>query len=223
MKPEISQIAVGVPKNVDHQGKPVTTGIFKSAVTAKVDVGLTHLAGDGQADLTVHGGRDKAIYVYPEVHYAYWRQELGVESLQVSQFGENLTVTELSEESVIIGDRYQLGSTTVQVTQPRIPCFKLGIRIGDNNFPARFLASGRLGFYLRVEATGQIQLGDEFILLERGEQGISIHQLWKATFEPEKDFEIIERALASLPHLDAGWQRRLQQILKNNGLAAPPK
>jgi MOSC domain-containing protein YiiM len=201
-----------MPADVCFKGKNHTTGIFKRPVDGKVAVNLLHLNGDGQADLKVHGGRDKAVYVYPACHYETWERELGVESLEAAQFGENLTVGGLTEKRVTIGDRYRVGSAVVTVTQPRIPCFKLGIRMNDASFPNRFLASGRLGFYMRVLETGELQTGDTFELLDRPEHGISVHDLWQIVFVDGGSSEAAQIALEMLPHIDEGWQKRLRRI-----------
>ena len=204
----IVRVCVGRPAAVGCNGKIVTTGIFKSPVDGSVAVKRLNLAGDGQADLTVHGGRNKAIYVYPHDHYQYWADELGVEAVEDAQFGENLTVSGWSEDEVVIGDRYRIGTAIVTVTQPRLPCFKLGIRVGDAGFPKRFLDSGRLGMYLRVEKEGAPQCGDTFELLERPTHGISLHVLWRIVFCEDGYANL---ALEQLPHLDAGWLRRLRR------------
>jgi MOSC domain-containing protein YiiM len=203
----IAQVCVGGPTAIDVNGKTVLTGIFKSPVEGSVEVKLFNLAGDGQADLTVHGGRDKAIYAYSQEHYGHWTKELGVDTLEDAQFGENLTVAGLSENEVVIGDSYKVGTAIVTVTQPRLPCFKLGIRIGDKSFPRRFLDSGRLGMYLRVVEEGALQCGDTFDLIDRPAHGITLHDLWRTIFHDDGDAKL---ALEQLPHLDAGWLRRLR-------------
>lgn len=209
----IIEVCAGMPKTVYSGPKPVSTGIFKKPVQGKVYAGFEHLSGDGQADLTVHGGRDKALYAYPQEHYPVWATELGVTRLESSQFGENLTVSGMLESTVMPGDRYRLGNVLAIVTQPRLPCFKLGLRMGDDTFPNRFLASGRLGFYLRVEQPGSLQAGDPVELLERATHGISITSLWHNVFGAERNPADAQRALDNLPFLDAGWQRRLRQIV----------
>jgi MOSC domain-containing protein YiiM len=203
----IAQVCVGGPTAIDANGKTVLTGIFNSPVEGSVEVKLFNLAGDGQADRTVHGGRDKAIYAYSQEHYVYWAKELGVDTLEDAQFGENLTVAGLSENEVVIGDSYKVGTAIVTVTQPRLPCFKLGIRIGDTSFPRRFLDSGRLGMYLRVVEEGALQCGDAFDLIDRPAHGITLHDLWRTIFHDDGDAKL---ALEQLPHLDAGWLRRLR-------------
>ena len=212
MSGRVLQISVGMPAPVCFNDRQVTTAIYKRPVDGAVAVDELQLAGDGQADLSVHGGRDKAVYAYPACHYETWEQELGVEALDAAQFGENLTVAGVSEETVLIGNRYRIGSAKFVVTQPRLPCFKLGIRMQDETFPARFLQSGRLGFYLRVEQTGILTAGDVLQLLETPEHGISVHDLWRAVFSAEKNPQTAIRALDELPYLDDGWQRRLRRI-----------
>ncbi len=128
--------------------------------------------------------------------------------MEDAQFGENLTVSGWSESEILIGDRYKIGSAVVTVTQPRLPCFKLGIRLNDAGFPKRFLDSGRLGMYLRVEEEGVLQCGDTLELIDRPTHGISLHDLWQTIFHDNGDAEL---AMKQLPHLDEGWQRRLRQ------------
>lgn len=210
---KIVRVCVGRPGEVSFGGKVITTGIFKSALDGSVAVKRSNLAGDGQADLTVHGGRNKAIYAYPHDHYRYWADELAVNALEDAQFGENLTVSGWSESEVVIGDRYKIGSAVVTVTQPRLPCFKLGIRLDDAGFPKRFLDSGRLGMYLRVEEEGALQCGDTFELIDRPTHGISLYDLWQTVFRDNGDANL---AMKQLLHLDEGWRRRLRQKIATN-------
>ncbi len=202
-----------MPRSVYSGRKMVSTGIFKKPVHGEVFAGFEHLAGDGQADLTVHGGRDKSLYAYPQEHYPFWAKELGIATLEPSQFGENLTVSGMLEDLIMPGDRYCFGNVIAVVTQPRLPCFKLGIRMGDDTFPNRFLNSGRLGFYLRVEQPGTLQAGDPVELLESAAHGLSISSLWQIVFGAARNPADARRALDNLPFLDAGWQRRLRQII----------
>ena len=211
MTPLISEIAVSAPVTVWHDGKEIRTGIFKSPVAGRVSVTRAGIVGDGQADLTVHGGRDKAVYVYPQCHYPTWASELAAAALEPGQFGENLTVTAVSEATVNVGDRFRFGSVVAVVSQPRLPCFKLGIRMRDNAFPQRFLQSGRLGFYLRIEEEGETEAGDAFALVEPAAHGITVTKLWETVFAPESTSEMAQCCLDLLPYLDAGWQRRLRQ------------
>ena len=206
----IETICVGRPKTVNHNGKAVSTGIFKAPIDRRVAVGLLNIEGDGQADLSVHGGRDKAVYVYASRHYGTWAAELELEVLEPSPFGENLAVSEISDRDVVLGSRYRFGTVTAVVAQPRVPCFKLGIRRRDDTFPNRFLASGRLGFYLRIEETGETGAGDPFELVDRPDHGITVHQLWQTVFGTQKTAATARRCLESLPYLDRGWQWRLR-------------
>ena len=210
MTGNIEQLCIGLPATVSHNGKEVLTGIFKSPVEGRVQVKKDGIIGDGQADLTVHGGRDKAVYVYPQAHYPTWAGELGRAELEPAQFGENLTVSGVAEESVCVGDRYRFGSVVAIVAQPRLPCYKLGIRMRDDEFPARFLQSSRMGFYLRVEEEGETGVGDAFELLDRPGHGISVLNVWEAVYRKDTGPEEAARCLELLPHIDAGWRRRLR-------------
>lgn len=215
MKSVVTGIFVGGATQIAHNGEEVSTGIFKTSTTKNVKVNALGIEGDVQVDLRFHGGPDKALYVYPDAHYRYWQQRLNKSRLEDSQFGENLNVSEFDDAAICIGDRYQLGSTIVEVTQPRIPCFKLGLRLQDESFPANFLEAGRLGFYLRVEQTGEIKLGDSFSLLQRHKSAITVFDLWRATFTVDGDKTIAMSALDSLPYLDKGWRARLTRKLEN--------
>ncbi|MGI9224872.1 MAG: MOSC domain-containing protein [Woeseiaceae bacterium] len=212
MAAEILAVCVSMPRTVSWQGNEVSTGIFKSPVEGRVAVSKMNIDGDGQADLTVHGGRDKAVYVYPAAHYPYWAAELGSDELDTAQFGENLTVTELDERNVCVGDRLRLGSVVAVVAQPRLPCFKLGLRMNDENFPARFVQTGRLGFYLRVQEEGELARGDTVDLIERAAHGITVHDLWQTVYARGEARFTAAECLENMPYLDAGWLRRLRQV-----------
>ena len=147
---QVVSVNVGLPRDVLWKGRTVTTGIFKEPVAGRVQVRKFNLDGDKQADLSVHGGADKAVYLYPVEHYAYWRRELPDMELPWGMFGENLTTEGLLEDGVNIGDRFRVGSAEVVVTQPRMPCQKLAIRFGRSDIIKRFLASGRTGLYVRT-------------------------------------------------------------------------
>ena len=159
---------VGLPRIVEYMGEPLATGIFKSAVEGTVKVGQLNLEGDRQADLRVHGGPKKSVYVYPSEHYAYWRDELPDAELPLGVFGENLTTEGILETDVRAGDRLRIGTAEFEVTIPRYPCFKLGIRFGRKDILRRFMKSGRSGFYLTVLKTGQLAKGDEIIFEPTG-------------------------------------------------------
>ena len=157
---KVLSVNVGWPRIVEYMGEPLVTGIFKSAVEGPVRVGQFNLEGDAQADLRVHGGPLKSVYVYPSEHYAYWRDELPDAELPSGVFGENLTTEGILETDVREGDRLQIGTAEFEITTPRYPCFKLGIRFGRKDILRRFMKSGRSGFYLSVLKTGELSAGD---------------------------------------------------------------
>jgi MOSC domain-containing protein YiiM len=211
---KILQICVGTPQDVEFGGKRMRTSIFKSPVEGRVAVRQLNIDGDEQSDLTVHGGRNKAIYVYSHDYYSDWIRVLDVQALQDAQFGENLTITGGTDEQVLIGSRYRIGDTEVTVSQPRLPCFKLGIRLNDKTFPQKFWLAGRLGFYLRVEAEGSIECGQAMDLIDEPGHGITIRRLYEIMTGGEADEAT--HALENLAHLDTGLIRRLRRIAKNS-------
>ena len=196
-------INVGLPREILHGGQAITTGIFKAPVAGPVWLGRLNLAGDGQADLRVHGGADKAVYVYPFEHYAFWAGELGRSDFPHGQFGENFTTEGLLEDEVSIGDVFQIGGARVQVTQPRTPCFKLGIRMGDENFPARFATANRTGFYLRVLEEGRVAAGDAIERIEPAADSMTVREVFHLRHVGGTRAEY-ERA-ARLPGLASSW------------------
>ena len=208
-------IYVGKPKSILHNGKTVESGIYKNPVEGPVMARTTNLDGDGQANLDVHGGREKAIYAYSADYSEAWCRELGRESLEPSQFGENLLVRGYTDDTVVIGSRYRLGGAEVTVMQPRIPCSKLGIRVGDDEFPARFWEAGRLGFYLSVDREGPLNVGDELELLSVPEHGITLADLHSCVVAgtTARASEVLEL----LTSVDSGWVRRLKARTSNAG------
>lgn len=170
----IRSVNVGRPRPLAVGDRTVLSGIVKEPVSGRVAVDPTNLDGDGQADLTVHGGVDKAVYAYPLEHYAHWRSALGRADLVPGFFGENLTTEGLLEDDVLVGDVLRIGSALLEVSQPRVPCFKLLARMGDPGFAKPFLTSGRVGFYLRVLEPGELGAGDAITRERRGEGALSI-------------------------------------------------
>jgi len=161
----VVSVNISLPKTVEWRGRKVTTAIFKEPVEGRVRIRRTGLVGDRQADPSVHGGPTKAVYAYPSEHYPLWRRELGRADLPCGSFGENLTTEGLDERTLRVGDRLRVGSALLEVTQPRMPCYKLGIRFGRLDMVRRFLASGRSGFYLAVLEEGDVAAGDPIELL----------------------------------------------------------
>jgi MOSC domain-containing protein YiiM len=210
----VVSLNVGLPRDVVWHGRTVTTGIYKNPVDGRRVLRRLNLDGDGQADLTVHGGAFKAAYCYPIEHYAPWQAELGRE-LPFGMFGENFTTDGLDEDSVHIGDRFSIGTAHVVVTQPRLPCYKLGIRFEDDGMIKRFLASGRTGFYVAVEHEGDVGAGDAIALAGRDPDGVRVADITRLyvrkTFS-EADVATIRRALrvAALPE---SWKAHFQQRL----------
>lgn len=174
---KIVSVNVGMPREAVWKGMTVRTGIFKEPVEGAVMIGKLNLAGDQQADLTVHGGPDKAVYGYPAEHYEYWRQELPGTAFSWGRFGENLTTEGLREDSLCIGDRLRIGSAVLRVTQPRMPCYKLQIRFERDDIIRRFLMSGRSGFYFSVIEAGEVSAGSKIEFVSHDASAVSIAHL----------------------------------------------
>jgi len=197
-------VNVGLPRTVDWHGKSVQTSIWKYPVEGAVRVGTLNLEGDQQSDLSVHGGADKAVYVYPSEHYASWGRELPGTELPWGAFGENFTTRGLLEDAVQIGDHLEIGSAAFVVTQPRMPCFKLGIRFGRADMVKRFLQSGRSGFYLKVLRAGHVTAGDA-IKCRAGTSGVRVSDI-VALYSTDADNQPLLRRVSELPALPAAWR-----------------
>ncbi|QLE56377.1 MOSC domain-containing protein [Nostoc sp. TCL26-01] len=212
---KLISVNVGLPREVIWKGKTVSTGIFKEPVSGRVRVRSLNLDGDKQADLTVHGGVDKAVYVYPFEHYDYWRSELPDTELTPGIFGENFTVTGLKEEELNIGDRFQIGSVELMVTQPRLPCYKLGIRFGRSDMVKRFLASRRTGFYFRVLQEGEVGVGDTLELVSRDTNNITVADITQLYVREQNNPELLHRA-SQLQALPEGWRDYFQEQIRRS-------
>ena len=206
---QVLSVNVGKPREVPWNGITISTGIYKRAVAGEVAVRKTNLDGDEQADLTVHGGPYKAVYAYPAEHYGFWRDEFPDMPLTWGYFGENLTTTGLREEDVCIGDTIRIGSATFQVTQPRLPCYKLGIRFGRDDIIKRFLASRRSGFYLSVLEEGSLRSTSEIEIVERNPQKVSIVDVINLFLGMPQDDAILARAV-QVDALPQDWKLELQ-------------
>ena len=209
----ILSLNVGLPREVSWQGKLVTTGIFKEPVKGPVMLRTLNLDGDQQADLTVHGGVNKAVYAYPSEHYAYWRTELPGVDLPWGMFGENFTIEGLLEEAVYIGDRFGVGAAEVMVTEPRMPCFKLGIKFGRADIIKRFLASRRTGFYFAVVREGLVGAGDSVKLIGREQADISVADITRLYSFERDDVKALRRAI-EVDALPQSWKGYFQHQLK---------
>ena len=201
----VLSVNVGMPREVDWQGRLVRTSIFKSPVSGPVRVATLNLEGDEQSDLTVHGGVHKAVYAYPSEHYVFWREEISGSDLPWGAFGENFTMEGLLEEAVHIGDRLRVGSAEFVVTQPRMPCFKLGIRFGRPEIVKRFLRSGRTGFYLAVLKEGRVTTGDSMEWLTRDEHAVTVSDIVNLYKADGPNQDLLRRA-SQLPALPSFWR-----------------
>jgi len=209
---KITSVNVGAPRDVEWRGKIVRTSIFKTPVDGRVRVTRLNLAGDRQSDLSVHGGADKAIYAYPSEHYAYWRDEIPGVDFPWGAFGENLTTAGLLEDRVHIGDRFRAGSAEFVVTQPRMPCFKLGIRFGRPDMVRKFLRSGRTGFYLAVLREGDIAAGDPIEPGAADNHEVSVAEIVGLYAADAANQDLLRRA-SELPALPGDWREYFRERL----------
>jgi MOSC domain-containing protein YiiM len=210
---KIVSVNVGKPREVPWQGRQILTGIFKEPVDGRIMMRRLNLEGDGQADLTVHGGVDKAVYAYPAEHYPFWRNELPGMNLPWGVFGENLTVEGVSEKAVFVGDRFRIGDAEVVATQPRMPCYKLGLRFQWPEMTKRFLASRRSGFYFAVEREGTVAAGDTIELIRREPESILISDVTRLYAFEKTDREGLQRAIKT-KRLPENWRSYFQHQLE---------
>jgi ferredoxin-NADP reductase/MOSC domain-containing protein YiiM/ferredoxin len=222
-------VNVGMPKDVPWQGKTVFTGVYKDSVSGPRRVGKLNVDGDGQGDLAGHGGEQRAVFVYQRDSYDHWERELGREDFVYGQFGENFTIEGLGDEEVCVGDRYRIGSAIFEVTQPRVTCYRVGIRMNDPRIPALLVSHRRPGFYFRVLEEGEVQAGDQILKLASGPEQMTVAELSALLYLPGHPRQELLRALR-IPALSAGWQASFRALLDgepgsgNAGLAAasPP-
>ena len=205
-------ISVGRPREVQWSGRSVQTSIFKTPVSGRVHVTRGNIEGDQQSDLSVHGGREKAVYAYPAEHYDFWRRELPIAELPWGAFGENFTTEGLLEDEVWIGDRYRVGTAELVVTQPRMPCYKLGIRFGQPDMVKRFHQSRRSGFYLAVEREGEVGAGDAIERFARDERRLTVADVVALYAKDSVNQPLLERA-SDHPSLPAAWRKYFRKRL----------
>jgi MOSC domain-containing protein YiiM len=213
---KLVSLNVGLPREVLWHGRIVTTGIYKLPVEGRVALRKLNLDGDRQADLAVHGGEFKAVYCYPLEHYDYWKRDLPGVDLPMGVFGENFTAEGLLESSVHLGDRFSVGGAEVIVTQPRLPCYKLGVKFGSDDMVRRFLASGRMGFYFAVTREGEVGAGDEISLVARDANAVpvtEISRLYIAERYDTEDVALLQRAL-QVPALPGDWKDYFRERLQ---------
>jgi len=211
---KLLSVNVGLPHEIERKGKIVRTSIFKAPVEGQVRAVQLNLDGDQQSDLSVHGGIDKAVYAYPSEHYPFWRQQLPDMDLPWGAFGENFTTEGLLEEAVHIRDRFRAGSAEFVVTQPRMPCYKLGIRFNRPDIVKLFLQSGRSGFYLAVCKEGEVAAGDSIQLLKRDEHGVTVADIVNL-YRSDANNQDVLRRVSELPSLPNSWREYFRKRLWN--------
>jgi MOSC domain-containing protein YiiM len=216
----IVSVNVGLPRSLEWRGRTVSTGIFKQPVEGPVAIRRLNLDGDRQADLSVHGGPDKAVYAYPVEHFTYWREELPDMPLTWGQFGENLTISGLREGDVQIGDRYRVGTAELVVTQPRLPCYKLGIRFGRPDMVRRFLHSERTGFYFAVLQAGAVQAGDSIALVRRARHGVTVADITRLYTQDDADHYLLEQVV-QIEALPISWREYFRERLARSAEEVP--
>jgi ferredoxin-NADP reductase/MOSC domain-containing protein YiiM len=229
MSGRLLSVNVGMPKDVPWQGKTVFTGVFKSSVSGPRRVRKLNVDGDGQGDLAGHGGEQRAVFVYQIDSYRYWENELGRSDFVHGQFGENFTVDGLSDDEVCIGDRYRIGGALFEVTQPRVTCYRVGIRLNDPRIPALLVSHRRPGFYFRVLEEGEVQAGDEIVKVASGQEQMTVAEVDALLYLPGHPRQGLLRALR-IAALSPGWQASFRALLDggpgagNAGLAvtSPP-
>jgi MOSC domain-containing protein YiiM len=213
---KLISVNVGLPREVEWKGQTVKTGIFKEPVAGRVKLRHLNLDGDRQADLSVHGGPEKAIYIYSREHYGYWRSALPGVDWKWGMFGENFTTEGLLEDAVHIGDQFRIGSATVMVTQPRMPCFKLAVKFGRDDIIKRFLESGRSGFYVAVLQEGEVGAGDEIERIEQDGNQITVSDIVQLYAHDKNNVEMLRRVI-ELPALPESWRSYFAHRLEKLG------
>jgi MOSC domain-containing protein YiiM len=212
---KLISLNIALPRIVEYNGGPVATGIFKEPVPGPVMLRTLNLDGDRQADLSVHGGVSKAVYVYPSEHYEFWRTELPEMELPYGMFGENFTAEGLFEDAVNVGDRFRVGEAELMVTEPRLPCYKLGIKFGRPDIIRKFLQSRRTGFYFAVLKEGAVKAGDKIDLISRDGNDVAISDITRLYAFERDDLATLRRAV-KLEALSESWreyfQRRIEKL-----------
>src|SRR5579862_8595937 len=210
--PRLLSVNVGLPRDVTWNGKTVRTAIWKSPVEGRRIVRKLDVVGDAQGDLAGHGGENRAVFVYQMDSYHYWERFLGRKDLISGQFGENFTVEGLPDQEVCIGDHYRIGSALFEVTQPRVTCYRVGIRMNEPRMPALLVAHHRPGFYLRVLEEGEVEAGNEIVRVGIGPERMTVSEIDALLYLPSRSRSQLERALR-IPALSTGWRGSFQELL----------
>ena len=213
MTPRLLSVNVGLPRDVAWRGQTVHTGIWKTPVQGRRMVRRLNVDGDGQGDTTGHGGEQRAVFVYQIESYNYWQQQLHRNDFTYGQFGENFTVEGLSDQDVCIGDRYRIGSVLLEVTQPRVTCYRVGIRLNEPQMASLLVAHGRPGFYFRVLEEGELQTGDEIIQVSADPERMTVAAINALLYRPGHPSDQLTRALR-IPALSPGWQGSFRALLE---------
>jgi MOSC domain-containing protein YiiM len=211
--PKILSVNVSFPKEVDFEGQKVTTGIFKEPIEGRVELRTLNLDGDKQADLTVHGGPDKAVYAYPTEHFEFWRKVYPNIEMPNGMFGENFTTEGLMEAEVNVGDVFKIGSSKVIATQPRMPCYKLGVKFGRMDVLKKFLASGRSGIYFKVLEEGEVGAGDSIIQIKKDTNRVGISDIVRLYASDREDIKTMRHAV-KVEALPEGWRHYFLEQIK---------
>src|SRR5215510_327727 len=207
-------VNVGLPRDIAWKGRTVYTGIWKTPVGGRCRVGRLNLDGDGQGDLAGHGGEQRAVFVYQIECYRYWQEQLNRTDFVHGQFGENLTIEGLPDDVVCIGDRYQIGSALFEVTQPRVTCYRVGIRTNEPRMPALLTSSGRPGFYLRVLQEGEVGAGDQIVKLGEAKERMTVAEINALLYSPNHARDRLKRALL-IEALSPGWRSSLEALVQS--------
>jgi ferredoxin-NADP reductase/MOSC domain-containing protein YiiM len=215
---ELLSVNVGLPRDIEWKGRTVHTGIWKESVHGRCRVGRLNLDGDGQGDMAGHGGEQRAVFVYQIESYRYWQDQLKRTDFVHGQFGENFTIEGLPDDAVCIGDRYQIGSALFEITQPRVTCYRVGIRMNEPRMPALLTSSGRPGFYFRVLQEGEVGAGDEIVKVGEAKERITVTEINALLYSPNHPRDQLERALR-IEALSPGWRSSFEALLQSQTTA----
>ena len=217
---QLLSVNVGLPRDIAWRGKTVHTAIWKDPVQGRRMVQRLNIDGDGQGDLMGHGGEHRAVFVYQMDSYRYWQERLGRSEFTYGQFGENFTVDGLSDDEVCVGDRYRIGEALFEVTQPRVTCYRVGIRMNEPRMAALLTSSGKPGFYFRVLQEGEVEAGDEIVKVADGPERMTVAEINALLYLPGHSRQQLERALR-IPALSAGWRTSFQAFLQQESSGGP--